>query len=401
MYRGKCGGRRPPPSEDSEAGFVFDYNLPVSIRFSRVIFTVLILLYTGCSSDRREETIPTPASLTSTSTLPAIQTLSPSATATPPPAQPTATQVPVEGVTITQINVRAEPSTSSKVLGIIPANTKVEITGKDPGEGWWQINYPLGQGVDGKGWVTAQYVTTTTMLQVPSIGGKETDPNNGNVAIAQQQINVRSGPGTDFNSLGVLNQQDLVKLIGRDANGVWLQIEFPSGPEGKGWVNAAFVEAQGVDLNGLPIITERGLIVGTGTPTGIPPTPTPTIVPAWDDQDSPGSPIASVVFEPTGTQTLIYNGDLSSPQGDTEDWIAFTPYGSSVLISLECTGGNSLRIDITENSLPTSLDLACGGQKRQVAVKPGANYLIHLQSRPSTEILQYTPYTLTINMRSP
>jgi len=67
------------------------------------------------------------------------QTPALSETATLLPAQPTT--APVEGMTSTQINVRAEPSTSSNVLGIIPANTKVEITGKDPGENWWQIHY--------------------------------------------------------------------------------------------------------------------------------------------------------------------------------------------------------------------------------------------------------------------
>lgn len=330
-----------------------------------------------------------------TSTLPATLALVPSETATLPPVQPT--MAPVEGVTTTQINVRAEPSTSSNVLGIIPANTKVEITGKDPGENWWQINYAHAQAVNGKGWVTAQYITTTTTPEVPSLGGDETDSRNGNVAIVQQQINVRSGPGTDFNSLGTLNPEDVVGLIGKDANGVWLQIDFAGGPEGKGWVNAAFVQAQGVE--NLPIITETGLIVGTGTPTEVPFTPTPTVVPAWDDQDSPSSPIASVIFEATGTQTLMYNGDLSSPQGDSEDWIAFRPYGSSVFASLACTGGNSLEIEITEDHLPTSLNIGCGDQMRQVPVKAGANYLIHLQALPSAENLQYTNYILTIKTR--
>jgi len=322
------------------------------------------------------------------------QTPALSETATLLPAQPTT--APVEGMTSTQINVRAQPSTSSNVLGIIPANTKVEITGKDPGENWWQIHYP--QGVDGKGWVTAEYITTTTTPDVPRISGDETDPNHGNVAIVQQQINVRSGPGTDFNSLGTLNPQDVVGLSGKDANGVWLQIDFPSGPEGKGWVNAAFVQTQGVE--NLPIITETGLIVGTGTSTGIPFTPTPTVMPAWDDHDSPASPIASVIFEASGTQTLIYNGDLSSPQGDSEDWIAFKPYSSSVFASLECTGGNPLEVNITEDNLPASLHLGCGDQMKQIPVKAGSNYVIHLQIPLSTENLQYTNYVLTIKTRS-
>lgn len=368
----------------------------VSIRFSRVIFTVLILLYTGCSSKLREETILTPASFPITLISTATQTPVLSETATPLSAQPTPPQVnPVEGVTSTQINVRAEPSTAGNVLGIIPANTKVEITGKDPGENWWQINYP--QGVDGKGWVTAQYITTTAEPEVPVIGGDKMDPNHGNVAIIQQQINVRSGPGTDFNSLGTLNPQDVVSLTGKDSNGAWLQIDFSAGPEGKGWVNAAFVQAQGVE--NLPILTETGLIIGTGTPTGLPPTPTATLIPAWEDHDDPDSPIANVIFESTGTQTLIYNGDLSSPQGDSEDWIAFKPYASFVFADLTCKGSGSLKVEIMENQLPLNSELACGDQMKQVRVKAEANYLIHLQAQPSPGNLQYINYILTIKTR--
>ena len=48
----------------------------------------------------------------------------------------------------------------------------------------------------GKGWVTAQYVTVTATPDVPTIGGTPTatstsTPQSGNVAIVQQQLNVR------------------------------------------------------------------------------------------------------------------------------------------------------------------------------------------------------------------
>ena len=366
------------------------------MRFSRVIFTVLILLYTGCSSNVREGSTSTPTTPVMTFTLAATLPPTPTDTATPPPAP---TMLPVEGTTSTQLNVRAEPSTASTILGIIPANSKVEITGKDPGESWWEINYPSGQGVNGKGWVTAQYVTTTDKPEVPIIGGNQENPSNGSFAIVQQQINVRSGPGTNFNSLGTLNPQDVVSLLGKDANGTWLQIDFSAGagPDGKGWVNAAFVKAQGVE--NLLIITETGLIVGTETPTGIPFTPTATVIPAWDDQDSSSNPVAKVSFEPTGPQTLIYNGDLSSPQGDAEDWIAFQTYDPFVFVSLACHGSNSVEIKLLENDLPIATNIKCNEPIHQVTVKPDAEIVIHLRAIPSTGNLQYTNYTLKIQTR--
>jgi len=300
----------------------------------------------------------------------------------------------VDGITSTQVNVRAQPSTVSNVVGIIPADMRVEIVGKDPGENWWQILYP--QGADGRGWVTAQYVTTVTQPEVPTIGGEGADPNNGNHAVIQQKLNIRSGPGTGFNSIGTLNPQDAVNLTGKDANGTWLQIEFPAGagPEGKGWINAAFVQVNGVE--NLPILTDAGVIVGTGTPTNIPLPPTPTLVPAWMDGDTAENPIARVTFDPSGTRILIYNGDVSTPEGDSQDWVGFTSHSTLVIASLECIGSNSLKVDILENNVPTSQTIACGGQMKTIAVNREASYLIHVQAIQSSENLQYTNYTLTI-----
>ncbi len=348
---------------------------------------------TACNARGMEETATPTASPLRPSTIPATQPPPPSETPLAPPPQPTT--APVDGVTSTRVNVRSEPSTAGSVLGIIPGDTRVEITGKDPGENWWQINFPAGPG--GKGWVTAQYVVTSDKELVPVIGGAGTGPEDGPLAIVQQQLHVRSGPGTGFNSLGTLNAQDVLTLVGKDPDGAWLQIDYPSGPEGKGWVNAAFVQAQGVET--LPIVTEAGLVVGTGTPTQIPPTPTATIVPAWEDNDSASSPAASVVFELAGTQTLIYDGDISSPEGDTQDWVAFTSYGSAVFVSLQCRGDKSIRINVTENGQPAEMRIECGAPLRRFSVKPGAQYIINLQGASADDNLQYASYVLTIRTR--
>jgi len=348
---------------------------------------------TSCAV-RVNEAVPTTAALPSTATLPPSMTAAPSDTPLPPPPPPTV--APVEGTTSTQINVRSEPSTAGNLLGILPPNTSVLIVGKDPGGNWWQILYD--QGTDGKGWVTAQYVTATNPDAIPVVGGSSVDPNSGTVAIVQQQINVRSGPGTSFNALGTLNAQDVVSLTGKDSNGAWLQITYTAGPDGKGWVNAAFVQARGVE--NLPIITEAGQVVGTGTPTGIPLTPTPTIIPAWDDHDSQNNPLANVVFEPNGTRAFIYAGDVSSPQGDTEDWIQFKPDQQTILASITCTGSESLQVELLENGIPVDLEIGCGAQVKRILVKPNFTYLLHVSAASSTENLQYIHYTIKLETSS-
>jgi uncharacterized protein YraI len=339
----------------------------------------------GCSVQVNNEGAATATPFIVTATLPPTLAPRPSESPLPPPPQPTVP--PVEGTASTQINVRAEPSTASEVLGIIPANTKVEITGRDPGGNWWQIIYPTG--VHGKGWVTAQYITTATQPEVPVIGGDESNPVAENSAVVIQQLNIRSGPGTSFNSLGILNANDVVSLTGKNSGGSWLQIEFAEGPEGKGWINAAFVRADGVD--GLPIVSDIGEVIGTGTPANTALPPTPTIVPASMDFDSPESPIKTVILEDAGTSTILYNGDVSAPAGDQEDWLEFTPFSSRILLEVTCKGSDP-HIELIQGE--QTRDIHCTTQNI-IPVESGQAMQVHVSAIEAGP-QNYSSYTLKV-----
>jgi uncharacterized protein YraI len=365
-----------------------------SKRILSIIIIALTISRCTVNTSQTETASPTPLTLApgaSTGVLTATSqpTLTPRPTETPLPPAPTPTITPVEGISSTQLNVRAEPSTASAVLGIIPPNTKVEIIGKDPGGSWWQILYPAG--TQEKGWVTAQYVTTGSTPEVPVIGGEKANPNDGNVAIVQQQLNIRSGPGAGFNSVGTLNPQDVARLMGKDANGAWLQIEFTSGPDGKGWISAALVQAQGVES--LPIITESGAIIGTGTPVDTPQPPTPTLVPAPIDGDSAESPAISISLSATGSRSFQYSSDVSSPDGDNEDWVQFTSFTQTTLLSLDCFGNGIPSLEVLQNN--NSVQEATCGEKVVVNTAPASIYLVHIESN-SGGGLQYARYILQI-----
>lgn len=357
--------------------------------FPRSILHVLIsaaLLLSGCSFQVSSVSVATDAPPVITATLPPTGTPRPTETPLPLPSQPTV--APVEGTASTQINVRAEPSTASEVLGVIAANAKVEIVGMDPGGNWWQILYPTDN--EGKGWVTAQYVETASQPEVPVIGGDESNPIAGNRAVAIQQLNIRSGPATNFNSLGILNTNDVVRLTGRNSNGSWLQIEFAEGSNGKGWVNAAFIQAEGVD--GLPIVSDVGEVIGTGTPMDTPLPPTPRVVPASMDNDSADNPIKTVILEDAGTQTVLYNGDVSSPDGDTEDWVAVTPNNDVIFIGIQCSGSASIQIEIAR----ATTNILCNEDIKAIPVDENTGFLLHIIAVSSSSQLQYVNYTLTI-----
>jgi uncharacterized protein YraI len=358
----------------------------VSSKLIFLILALLTFLVTGCNISIQTDFLTATPPLIFTVTLPPPPTSHPSGTPLPPP--PTSTFAPVQGITSTQLNVRAEPSTISEVLGVIAANQTVQIVGQDPDHNWWQILYDAG--AEGKGWVTAQYIDTVSKPEVPVILGDGSTPDSGTSAVIIQQLNIRSGPGTSFVTIGILNVNDVVNLSGKNQDGTWLQIDFPAGPDGNGWVNSAFIKVD--TLVALPIISELGEVLGTGTPLGTPPPPTPTIVPAPMDFDTANAPLKTILFDRVGTQTLIYNGDVSIPIGDTEDWVAFTPYGTSVFIQIQCNGNGMLHIEL----VGSDTNLSCNDVEQKVIVQAGIEQLVHLQMVAASNALQYVNYTLII-----
>jgi uncharacterized protein YraI len=372
-----------------KAVFCLRYNWPVMTKALPILILIGILMSTGCGVEQTPLPIPSPVGVV-TATLPPTPTASP--TAPPITSTPIPTLPPVEGTTTTQLNVRAEPSTNAASLGLLPIFSKIQIVGKDVGGNWYQILYEQGPG--GRGWLTTQYVQVAAGVEIPTLGGGA-GPGSAPNGVVIQQINVRSGPGTDFNSLGTLNPQDGVTLTGKNSGGTWLQIEFASGPEERGWLAAAYVQTSAAA--DLPIVSEAGEVVGTGTPTGIPPTSTPTLMAAFDDGDSADEPAVNLAFSPNGSSGLQYTSDLSAPQGDAEDWVRFTPYLSKTSLKLTCTGNGSLRVELWQNGgvLPDWTPLICGADAI-LNLTAGQAYLLRLKASNTTGNLEAARYTLIL-----
>jgi uncharacterized protein YraI len=328
----------------------------------------------------------------------------PSVTPTPVPPTPTATTTPVEGMTqATQVNVRLTPSTAGTQLAILPPFTKIQIVGKDAGEHWYMILYPGAP--EGTGWVTAQYVNVIQGKdKIPVVGGvptqaAATDQTPGSTAngVITQQVNVRKGPGTTFDALGTLNPQDVVTLTGKDSSGEWLQIQYVGVPGGLGWVAAAFVDATGAE--GLPIVGSGGEVVGTGTPAPTATLAAPTPGAAIQDNDSAQAPGAAAELSSSGTRSLIYSSDLSAPQGDSEDWVQFTPRAPTLLVNLTCTGNSGLALELSSNGIavPEWAGVACG-ETRVAQLGAGGSYLLQISLLPGSPRPAYVRYSLRIEL---
>jgi len=266
---------------------------------------------------------------------------------------------------------------------------------------------PVGPGAEARPTPAPSQTSLPTSTPLPPSPTATVTPLAGTVTA---QINVRSGPNVSYSSLGLLNSGDKIQIIGKDPSGGWYGILYPSAAQGHGWVTAAYVQTN--DTASLPVLNAAGIseailwtpvTPGASLPTSIPVTPTPTLGPASADDDSSAGPAIQVTFSPAGTGQFSYTSDVSSPQGDAEDWVEFTPYSilegspARLLFSLVCDGNGNLEVELWQGGAPLAGwgRLACGGQHIPLDLAAGTPYQLHLRATTGDR-LQYVHYTLTV-----
>jgi len=118
-------------------------------------------------------------------------------------------------------------------------------------------------------WISNTSVKADRVAQIPTVGIPTVTgtPLGATVVVraGQDQINVRSGPGTDYPRVGVLIPGQRVSAYGRTPGGDWVQIAYPGVSGGVAWVYSYLVEISG----NLAIVEP-------------PPTPTPLTTPTID-----------------------------------------------------------------------------------------------------------------------
>ena len=302
-----------------------------------VILAVFILSSTACSAEPPVPDTPTPTPLLFiTATLPPTQTPRPSATPEPPTA--TVPVQPVEGQTISQLNVRSAPSAESDLLGTIQIATKVQIVGKDPTGSWWMIAYP--DSPTGKGWVTAQFVQAS---------------NTENVAVFNAQAqSTESAPGTNNDP-----------------------------------------------------VAEAGPTAEPGSVTAPSPAPGLTLATAYQDGDSAEAPAVSITLSKTSVRSFNYSSDVSSPQGDSEDWVQFKISGeqgqpATVAVVFNCTGSGALSVELIQNNshLQGWDNMTCGHPNQLIlSLFVGAPYSLHISPSQANNLQTYINYTLMVTLQ--
>lgn len=141
------------------------------------------------------------------------------------PFKPTSAATKTATVNATSLNVRTEPSSSSKQIGSLKKGSIVTVYKIE--KGWANISFQ-----DRKAWVSSSYIKEnhSTGSHIPSQKEAKT------AKVTATSLNVRSGAGTQYKTVGSLKNGAVVSVIKEEGN--WSNITYGSI---KGWVSSAYL----------------------------------------------------------------------------------------------------------------------------------------------------------------
>ncbi len=153
-------------------------------------------------------------------------------TSTPQPSGALAT------VTAYRLNVRNAPDpVNGQIITRINRLETYPIVGRTADSYWYLLNIGGAQG-----WVAGGFINVANGFNIPVVTSQATDQPTtsatGNVVTATPyNVVIRSGPGTQYNRLGLLPVTGTASVIGRNVSNTWWQIDFNGIV---GWVSSQY-----------------------------------------------------------------------------------------------------------------------------------------------------------------
>src|SRR5688572_23665285 len=212
-------------------------------------------------------------------------TATPTETATSTPEPPTLTPTimptiqPIIGVLRGNSNLRDGPGKGgNERVGGVMFNQQVKVIGRNVGANWLWIIYDAAP--SGTAWVLASAVDlqgdlTHLPIVIPRNNGDPVVfppiiyeitgaplPLNAPAADAKtadvtQLANVRVGPGAGYSIIGSIEAGSVVTVTGHIHENAWVQIEYPSGLDGRGWIATDLIHMN-TEFAGLPFYNLMG-----------------------------------------------------------------------------------------------------------------------------------------------
>ena len=140
---------------------------------------------------------------------------------------------------------------------------------------------------------------------IATVTGTPTGP----LVVVPEQVNVRTGPGTEYELIGVLIAGQTAPAIGRTAGGDWIQVAYAGVPNNIAWVYSPFVV---LDPPGafLPIVEPPA----TATPR-VTPTIDPTLAAQFNLSDITATRLPTFTAAPPIVQPTIAPPELDASIG--------------------------------------------------------------------------------------
>lgn len=186
----------------------------------------------------------------------------------PPPLIPPLVNFPVPPANAPQVSMReaatlrSGPTLEFPVYGVAPTGSQAEVLGQSEDGEWWAVRMPTNIAENGTGWVPKLYTAPRNVTSPPVVKTPDL-PKNINPAapasgapslVTRDVLNVRTGPGSAYPSLGTVNIGTVLAVIGVSPNGEHYVINVPTeiNKSGQGWIQARFVRAD--NASNVPVV---------------------------------------------------------------------------------------------------------------------------------------------------
>ena len=131
------------------------------------------------------------------------------------------------------LNLRSGPGTNFGVVAIMPEGTRARVVGQT-NDGWIELNVPAQDGGIFHGFANSSYMTSGGDDAVSDESGQTSSSTSSGsddgfgvgqyVEVDTINLNLRLGPGTNFDVVAVMPQGARARVIGTVANG-WLELD--------------------------------------------------------------------------------------------------------------------------------------------------------------------------------
>lgn len=136
-------------------------------------------------------------------------------------------------VTASLLNVRSGPGPTAAVQGRLSAGQRVYLIGQSNDGTWLNIRWQYGNG-----WVQARYTSAGDAAPTTDASGAPVTELSASGVVNAGTLNVRSGPGVNYEIIGSVVGGELLPILGRSSDGSWYNVQTVFG---EGWVSARYL----------------------------------------------------------------------------------------------------------------------------------------------------------------